>query len=63
MTLDNWLKSKKMGRREFSELIGVSYDAVRLWELGKRTPSPQMMAKIYTATRGRVKPADWIKVA
>lgn len=57
MTLSEYLADKS--RPEFAKQIGVTAEAVRLWEIGRRMPRRAVMARIAEITGGAVTPADF----
>jgi len=63
MKLATYLSKHELSAREFSERLGVSAEAVRLYLSGARHPSPKVMRTIHEATNGDVMPNDFMDVA
>ena len=61
--LAKWRTSNNISRTTFAAEIGVSYDAVRLWELGERIPSPDLMRRIKDHTHDAVTANDFYEAA
>ena len=61
--LGKWRTTNRISRATFAAEIGVSYDAVRLWELGERMPSPNLMKRIMRYTEGEVTANDFYESA
>lgn len=59
MTLDKYLKRKKLTVKEFSANVGINLKMVYLYLGGERLPSLRNAYKIYKCTRGQVKLKDW----
>jgi transcriptional regulator with XRE-family HTH domain len=57
MKLADYLADKS--RSEFARQLGVTPEAVRLWQIGERTPRRDVMARIAEITGGSVTPADF----
>jgi DNA-binding XRE family transcriptional regulator len=60
MKLAPYLSECGIDRTQFAKTIGCSVEAVRLWEIGERTPRGEWMQKIMTATAGAVTPMDFL---
>lgn len=58
MTLHDFIKIKGWSTARLAEEIGVSYEAARLYLLGKRTPRPRVMRRIHEVSDGLVTPND-----
>jgi transcriptional regulator with XRE-family HTH domain len=48
------------GRAKLAKTLGVSEEAVRLWEKGERTPRPAMQRRIMEITGRLVTPMDFM---
>lgn len=60
MTLKDYIKTHPVTLAQFSEAIGENERAVRNWYYGKRQPPLICVAKIESATGGKVALADWV---
>ncbi len=60
MTLNDYLKKKKIYYRDFATEAGVSLYAVRKWLNGERVPRDLNKIKIAKLTQNWVKPQDWV---
>jgi DNA-binding transcriptional regulator YiaG len=60
MTFANFVKSFEGGRAGLAKALGVTVEAVRLWEAGKRMPRRNHLARIRTLSGGKVKSDDFI---
>ena len=63
MKLSEWLSLSRVTRAQFAAEIGVSYDAVRLWELGERIPEADSMRRIKDHTHDAVTANDFYEPA
>lgn len=63
MTLQEFLKSNDLSYADFARSISTSAPAVRRYALNLRTPKPDIMSRIHTATGGEVTPNDFYEVA
>lgn len=61
MTLDEWLTLHKKTCTEtaFGGLIGKTQQSVNRYRRGEQMPDRDTMAKIVTATQGKVQPNDF----
>ena len=59
MKLGDYLKTKKMGVRQFATEMGFSPTSVYDWVAGKRKPSADIMYKLHEATNGKVTLKDF----
>lgn len=59
MDLSTYLKTNGISRRDFAERVGVSTEAVRLWEERLRVPRKNVMPRIVAETDGIVSPASF----
>lgn len=57
-TLTEFLNSGRISRGDFAKRVGVSVEAVRLWERGERFPRRDKIAEIEKATGGDVTVSD-----
>jgi transcriptional regulator with XRE-family HTH domain len=60
MKLTAYLEKQKIGQTEFALSIQSTRQAVGNWMRGDRVPSPEMMRRIHTATKGRVTRRDFV---
>lgn len=60
MTLRDYLDATGRKPSDFATDIGVADNTVRRWLSKIRTPSPDQMRAIHDATKGLVRPDDWI---
>lgn len=58
MTLDEYLQVNKLTQKKFAAIIGVKNLAISRYKAGTRTPTPEIMRKIYEVTGGLVTPTD-----
>lgn len=58
MKLKAWRIDRGLTQAEFAEAISVRTSAVSRYESG-RVPGPEIVARIYLATGGRVQPGDF----
>jgi hypothetical protein len=63
MKLKHWLKLNKFTGTRFGALIGVKAQAVYRYADGDRIPRKEVMEKITTVTRGKVRPDDFYSAA
>lgn len=54
MHIAKYLKRKKMTKTEFARIVRVDQTAVVRYCSGERIPAPDIMRRIYKATRGKV---------
>jgi transcriptional regulator with XRE-family HTH domain len=59
MSLSAYLETHGLTCEEFGKLLGVTGTAVSRYARGTRLPEPDIMRKIYIATKGRVQPDDF----
>ncbi len=59
MILDVYLKKEGISRKDFAAYVGENPENVSRYCLGSRIPRPEVMRKIYVATRGLVTPNDF----
>lgn len=62
MTLADYLKRKTLNDAQFGRLIGVPRQYVQRYRNG-RTPSPEIMERIFEATGGEVTANDFFGLA
>ena len=55
-----YLDAQKLTQEQFAQLAGVPGPQVSLWLSRRRRPGLESALKIARATRGEVKPEDWI---
>ena len=60
MKLAEYLATKQLDESAFAAALGVSAMGVRHWVNGRRTPRPEQMQKIFSATDGAVTPNDFL---
>lgn len=60
MTLDEYLKRKRITQQEFAESIGVYQGTVQKWAAGLRYPTHRYLRAIKAATNGAVRPNDFL---
>lgn len=58
-TLSEYLRDRKMSGKTFGELVNVSQATINRYCSGKRFPDKDMILRIESATKGKVRPADW----
>lgn len=63
MRLGDYLESIKMDKETAAQQLEVSYQAVRNWVAGDRTPRPENMVRIEQWSGGIVRPNDFISPA
>lgn len=61
MTLNRYLKRKKMSPGDFAEWGGFTIYAVRKWIYGQRIPEDINKVKIAKLTKGAVPTNIWLK--
>jgi DNA-binding transcriptional regulator YdaS (Cro superfamily) len=54
MTLDEWLKKKKISSTRMSHMIGCTEATMSNWRTGKRKPDRRYQMMIEKATKGEV---------
>jgi len=59
MKLITWRKSRKLSQAALAAKLGVRAATVTRYELGVRMPKPDVMARIYIVTGGKVRPTDF----
>lgn len=59
MQLQAWLTKEDISVSVFARRIDVSFQTVWRWLYRGRTPKKDMRKRVFEATRGEVKPADW----
>lgn len=62
MKLSDYLTDRGMTVAEFATRVGVTPEAVRMWNSGNRQPNSSTMRKILKATGGRVQPNDFFEL-
>lgn len=60
MQLSDYLRETGQKPGDFADKIGVAGNSVRRWIAGTRTPDPDMMRVIHAATKGAVRPDDFV---
>jgi DNA-binding transcriptional regulator YdaS (Cro superfamily) len=60
MKLADYMKETGKKPVDIAEEIGVAENSVRRWVAGSRTPDPAMMRAVYAATKGAVRPDDFV---
>jgi len=60
MTLRQYIEKRKITMKAFCEKHEFSYSYFRVLSCGARTPSLDLAIKIERATKGKVKPQDFI---
>jgi len=60
MNLRSFLSASHLTDGQFAERVGASEAAVRKWKYGERTPRPEVMVRIRTATNGAVTADDFL---
>lgn len=63
MKLSTYLSDNKIKAAEFARCVGASRSAVIRWKNGERFPNRKALVKIQSATKGKVKPDDFLKEA
>lgn len=63
MTLNEYMRRKRLTHEEFAELVGCTRAAVTRWLSGSRSPSPRWVTVILRKTKGLVKVQDLRSVA
>jgi DNA-binding transcriptional regulator YdaS (Cro superfamily) len=58
MSISTYLDRVGLSRREFAARVGVSTEAVRLWQAGERLPSAKRAIAIERLTDGAVSRAE-----
>lgn len=61
--LKSWRKVQNFSLRQAAKAIGVSHDALRLYETGERRPTYPSAKAIFIATGGEVTPNDFYPIA
>jgi transcriptional regulator with XRE-family HTH domain len=54
MTLDQYLNAEKISGADFAHRVGTSGASITRIRKGQQSPSPELMARIITATGGKV---------
>lgn len=62
MKLSDYLTSNAISRREFAATVGITEAALCRYISGIRTPRPQIVRAIMTASGGVVTPNDFIQL-
>jgi DNA-binding transcriptional regulator YdaS (Cro superfamily) len=60
MQLKEYMDAMGVSPLAFAHQLGVSNPTVYRWLDGQRVPEPEMMRRIYSATKGTVAPNDWV---
>ena len=60
MKLKEYLDAISKRPSQFAEEIGVAHNTVLRWLNGSRTPNPEQMRSVFDATRGTVRPDDFV---
>jgi len=60
MKLQLYIEKTNLTKSQFAELANIKAPSLSRWLNGSRTPSPEMMLKIYKITKGKVTPNDFI---
>lgn len=63
MKLRAYRERKKLTVEAFAKRLDASRGAVLKWERGERTPSPEMMRRIFAETHGNVTPNDFLDMS
>ena len=63
MTLNEYIRRKRLTQEQFDALVGCTRTAVTRWLAGNRAPSPKWAAVILRKTKGSVKVQDLRGVA
>jgi len=63
MKLETYLTERNKKPTVFAAEIGVSPSTITRIIKGERSPGFDLVMKIQAATKGRVKPADWMESA
>lgn len=59
MTLDQYLRQCEMTEAAFGARVGVRQSVVHRWRTGKAVPRALWMQRIFEASEGAVRPADF----
>ena len=59
MKLDAYLKERGLSHKDFSQVLGCSQEAVRLWCNGERIPRAETIHDIEAATNSKVGWSDF----
>lgn len=62
MTLKEYIETGNQSIASMAYTLGVSEHAVHKWVYGQRTPTRNLMVKIFDATGGQVTPNDFFGV-
>ena len=54
MKLDDWLKKNNVNFTAFARKMGISYDVLYHWRMGKSTPNAKYLYEIWKITNGGV---------
>lgn len=60
MKLDEWLKKNSVNYRAFARKMGISYDVLYHWRVGRTTPSAKYLYEIWKITSGAVSLLDFL---
>ncbi len=60
MDIKTYIKRKSLTEAQFAALIGVGQSAVSRYMSGKRVPEWKVLLRIVEATKGAVKPNDFL---
>ena len=63
MKLTEFFELGTISRADFARRVGVTVEAVRLWERGDRTPRRQALTSIMETTGGQVTANDFLEGA
>ena len=59
VTISEYLDTAGLNAAQFAAILGVDSKTVLRYRNGERTPTPEMMTKIYTHAGGVVTPNDF----
>lgn len=62
MRLQDYLTKTGMTQTAFADLLGVKQATISRYLSGARKPEPDLMVRIFEATRGSVSPNDFFDV-
>lgn len=58
--LHDWLEAKNLSQRDFSKLINIRQSWLSLLLRGKKIPTLRQAVEIEKATKGYIRPENWL---
>ncbi len=63
MTLKEYLDTNGLTQAEFAQAVGVTQQAISIWLRGEQLPRRRALERIAAATKGHVRPNDFLPCA